>query len=229
MRPFAIFVALLAALIAASAGSVNSSADAAGTADGILRVVLSSDIDYIDPSLDYLTTGWEIQYAVACKLLNYPDADGSAGSRLRPEVAAAWPRVSSDGKTYTFAIRSGFRFSNGEPVTATSFADAFNRDANPALQSPSQSFIADIVGVEAVLRGQRKTISGIRVANNEITFKLTRPAPDFMSRVAMPFFQAIPDDLRRATNPAGVSNFASCGPYYVASWVRGRSLTIKRN
>ena len=55
--------------------------------------------------LDYLSSGWEIQYAVGCKLFNYPDKPGDAGSQLTPEAAAGSPIVSKDGKTYTFKIR----------------------------------------------------------------------------------------------------------------------------
>ena len=41
---------------------------------------MSSDLDYVDPGLSYLSTGWEIQYAVGCKLLNYPDTQGADGA-----------------------------------------------------------------------------------------------------------------------------------------------------
>ena len=50
------------------------------------------------------------------RLMNFPDTPPPAALRLVPEVAAAYPRVSSDGKTYTFTLRSGFRFSDGTPV-----------------------------------------------------------------------------------------------------------------
>src|SRR5262249_23832469 len=61
----------------------------------------------------------EIAYATCANLLAYPDAAGPAGGVLQPEVAAAMPRLSRDGRTYTFHIRSGFRFSrpSNEPVT----------------------------------------------------------------------------------------------------------------
>ena len=51
----------------------------------------------------------QIAYATCAKLLNYPDEAAPAGTRLVPEVAASLPRVSRDGRTYTFTVRSGFR------------------------------------------------------------------------------------------------------------------------
>ena len=87
-------------------------------AGGTYVVELSTDVDYTDPGLDYLSSGWEIQYATTCKLLNYPDKNAPAGSQLTPEVAAGFPTITNNGKLYTFTIRSGFKFSTGQAVTA---------------------------------------------------------------------------------------------------------------
>ena len=57
--------------------------------------------------------------------------------------------------------------------------------------------------------------------------RLTRPIPDFPARLAMPFFCAVPPDL--PTNPEGVGEFASAGPYYVAEYVPGRRVVLRKN
>src|SRR3954453_146520 len=170
----------------------------AGKTGGGFGVGLSTDIDYIDPQLDYLSSGWEIQYAVGCKLFNYPDRPGDAGSQLTPEAAVVSPIVSRDGKTYTFKVRPGMKFSTGENVTAASFANAINRVASQELQSPGASFIDIIQGADAALSGRVKTVSGVVAKGNTLTIKLLRPAPDLIARLAMPFFQAI--------NPALAAN-----------------------
>ena len=135
----------LLALVLVAATAVASPSTQAKKG-GTFVVELSTDIDYIDPQLDYLSSGWEIQYAVGCKLFNYPDKPGDAGSQLTPEAAAGSPIVSKDGKTYTFKIRPGIKFSTGEAVTAASFANAINRVASQELQSPGSSFIDIIAG-----------------------------------------------------------------------------------
>ena len=220
-RGLLLVAVLFAALLAASS--------AAAKTGGTFVAELSTDVDYVDPGLDYLSSGWEIQYATGCKLLNYPDTNGARGGQLVPEVATGFPKVSQDGKTYTFTVRPGFKFADGTPVTAQSFADAFNRDANPKLQSPAQAFVSDIVGANAVLAGQGTQISGIVVKGSTIAFHLTHAAPDLLSRVAMPFFQAIPKDLSQNLDPNGANVIKSCGPYYVADRVPNKSITIKRN
>ena len=96
-----------ALLVVAGCGGKTSASGTTGTATtpatigGTYVVELNTDVDYTDPGLDYLTTGWEIQYAVGCKLLNYPDRNGAQSSQLQPEVAAAFPTVSDGGKTPT--------------------------------------------------------------------------------------------------------------------------------
>ena len=87
---------------------------------GTLKTELNSDLDYADPQLDYYQPGWEMQYATEVKLFNFPDKNGAAGKQLVPEGAAGFPIISKNGRTYTFKIRPGFRFSppSGQPVTA---------------------------------------------------------------------------------------------------------------
>jgi ABC-type transport system substrate-binding protein len=75
--------------------------------------------------------------------VNYPDKSGLPGTIVIPEAATALPTVSSDGKTYTFTIRKGFKFNTGEEVTAQTFAHVIDRDLAPALQSPSVTFLSD--------------------------------------------------------------------------------------
>jgi ABC-type oligopeptide transport system substrate-binding subunit len=224
-----------ALLLVAGCGGGKKSASSTGATTTVAKtggtyvVELTTDVDYTDPGLDYLSTGWEIQYAVGCKLLNYPDKNGAASSQLVPEVAAAFPKVTDGGKTYTFTIRKGYRFNTGEHVTAQSFADALNRDASPQLQSPAQAFLADVVGAEDVFNGRAKTISGVVVSGDTLAITLVKPGPDLLARLAMPFFQAIDPKLAHDTNPNGVETPASCGPYHVADRIPNNSITIQRN
>jgi len=215
---------LLAAGFAGPADSASKGVAAGGT----LNVDLSTDVDYTDPALDYLSTGWELEYSTGLKLLNYPDKNGAAGAQLQPEAAAGFPKVSGNGRTYTFTVNAGFtKFSNGQPVTAANFAFAFNRDANPKMQSPSTPFLQDIVGAQAVIDGKASSISGIKVSGNKLSITLTQAAPDFLARVAMPFFIALPTNTPIDSN--GVEEPASAGPYYISDRVPNKSIVIKAN
>src|SRR5207253_4769786 len=97
------------------------------------------DVDSMDPALADGGVSRKLLYATCAGLVNYPDKAGPAGSQLRPEVAQALPTRSPDGRTYTFTIRRGFRFSppSGQPVTAQTFKDSIERTLNPAMHSYS--------------------------------------------------------------------------------------------
>ena len=124
-------------------------------------------LDSLDPAVANTLPSWTIMYATCAGLFNYPDRPGPAGSRPEPEVAAALPVRSADGKTYTFTIRPGFRFSppSNAPVTAQTFKFAIERALSPKITlGPARNFAADIVGVDAYEAGKAKHISGVRVA-----------------------------------------------------------------
>lgn len=209
---------------AAFAGPAASTPEKSTT----LRVALPTDVDHVDPALAYALSSWNMEYATCAKLLNYPDKPAPAGSRLVPEVAAGFPRVSRNGKTYTFTVRQGFRLSDGSRVTARSFAAAINRALQPKLLSPAASFVDDVVGAEEVLAGRAAEATGVRVRGNRLIVALTAVAPDFVARIAMPFFCAIPPRLPAVEGGVGAP-VPSGGPYYVAEWTRKRQLVLRRN
>ena len=76
-----------------------------------------------------------------------PGRQRRQGSQLVPEAATGFPKVSNSGKTYDFTVNAGFtKFSNGQAVTAANFKAAFDRDADPKMQSPALPFFSDVAG-----------------------------------------------------------------------------------
>jgi len=210
--------------------TVGVTAADAAKKGGTMRINSQSDFDYTDPALDYLSSGWNLEYATCVKLLNYPDKAGAAGSQIRPEAASALPKVSKGGKVYTFNVPPNrYKFSppSKQGVTAKTFKFVIERIANPEMQSPFQPFIADIVGAQAVLDGKAKTISGIKVKGSTLTITLTQGAPDFLARIAMPSFCALPTNT--PVDPNGVDAPSGAGPYYIAERTPKRSVVLKRN
>jgi ABC-type oligopeptide transport system substrate-binding subunit len=212
-------------LLLVAAATAAPSAQRGGT----VVVDMTTDVDYIDPQLSYYGETWKLEGATACKLMNWPDKEGAAGAVATPEVSQGLPLVSKDGKTYTFTIKPGFRFSNGKPVTAKSFADAFNRFANPKMQSTGVQFLDIVKGAQAAIDGKAGSISGGKATGNKLAVQLTKPSPDFLARTTMPFVQAIDTNLAGQIDANGINQYASCGPYYFASRTPGRSITLKRN
>jgi len=198
------------------------------TSERILRVnVNSTDITYLDPALNYDFYGWRLEAATCAMLLGYPDKSGPASARLYPEVAKGFPKVSGNGTTYTYTLRSGFRFSDGTPVTAASYARAIERALAPKMQSPAATFFSDIVGADKVLAGKATRPSGVTANGNTLTIRLTKVAPDFISRMAMNFMCAIPPNL--PVDSSGVNTPPGAGPYYISSKEKGSQIVLRKN
>jgi ABC-type transport system substrate-binding protein len=220
---------LVAAGFASPASSSPTTAAKHSAKGGTLRVDQRSDFDFIDPALAYFSHSWQGNYWADCKLLNFPDKEAqNGGLRIIPEVAAALPAVSKDGKTYTFSLKKTYKFSNGTQVTAANFKYAFDRDSNKTMSSPATTFMEDIAGEKAANAGNGH-ISGVKAIGKwKLQITMTKVAPDLLARMTMPFFAAVPTNTAITADGVGAPR-ASCGPYYYASWDKGRQIVMKRN
>ncbi len=203
---------IIAVLVLVVIGVVLASGRA-GASPPAHTLVVAQTLDFasLDPALAQTDEAWELEYATCAKLLDYPAVAGYRGTQLVPEAAEALPQVSADRLTYTLTVRPGWRFSNGAPVTAASFARAFGRADSPVLASPGSAYLRDV--------------AGWRASGRTLVIRLRRAAPDFPQRLALPYFCAVPT----STPNEQTDVLPSAGPYAVASYDRGRSLTLERN
>jgi ABC-type oligopeptide transport system substrate-binding subunit len=205
--------------------------------DGGTLLVGVREFDVIDPALarppdttyPFATATWPAEDATCALLLRYPVGPPPiVHYRLVPEVAATLPAVSGDGKTYTFTIRKGYRFSTGAPVTAANYAREMNRILDPSIDSFAAQYLKEVVGAVAVRKREAHTATGIRAVGNRLIVRLTKRVPDFPARMTMPYFCPVPGDLPVA--PEGVqAPLPGSGPYYIAEFVPGNRVVLKRN
>jgi peptide/nickel transport system substrate-binding protein len=229
----------VALLIAATTVGVASSAtQKAGSAKalkgGVLKVNQSAgSFDTLDPGLAYVTNDWEVLYSTGLNLVNFPNKAGQAGSQLFPEAAKAFPTISKNGKTVTFHLRKGLKFSDGSPVTAASYRRAWERILSPKMYA--QYGIFDqlnkmVIGAQAFTDGKASKISGISAKGLTLTFHLTKPNPTFVSILGMQWFNAVKPNMPYWKKSAsGILKYPSAGPYYIASNSPGRVVVLKRN
>ena len=218
--------ALLLVLGVGVAGTAGGSTGRDAREGGIFRVSFPF-FDYIDPALAYSGESWALLDTTCARLMTLPDKPTPEGFRLVPEVAADFPRISRNGKTYTFRLRSGFRFSDGTPVRASAFARAINRTLAEGIESPALQYTGDIAGAADVQSGKTQAAVGVTARGNTLVVRFTRPIGDFAAKTAMPFFCAVPPTL--PSDPEGVGRFPSAGPYVVTEYRPGERVTIRRN
>ncbi|MDP9269799.1 MAG: ABC transporter substrate-binding protein [Chloroflexota bacterium] len=194
-----------------------------------------------EPATEWSPEAFLIGDATCAKLANWVREAGGA-TRLQPEVAAAMPSISADGRTYTFQIRPGFAFSDasGEKVTAETFRYSIERALSPRLAetAPGVLFIDDIKGEDAFRNGTADHISGLVAAGDRLSITLVAPRGDLTSRLTLPFFcpvrlgtPIVPGGaVSRVSGPDGtVESLPSAGPYYLADRLNGEYAILKKN
>ena len=168
-------VAMLVAAI--SVGAASSTTKKAGSAEankgGTLKVnQAESDFDFVDPQLAYRTDDWAMIYTTSMPLVGFQEKAGAAGAQLVPIGATAFPTVTGNGKTYTFHVRPGLKFSDGSPVTAAAYQRSWERILSPKMGSPVGVNIhleSEIAGGTDFLNGKTQHISGVTAKGLTLT------------------------------------------------------------
>lgn len=162
--------------------------------------------------------------------LTRPTNDGE----IVPAMAESWD-VSEDGLTYTFHLREGITWSNGDPVTASDFEYAWKRIINPETGAPNASKMFIIEGAEAYFMGEG-TEEDVKInAVDDQTFEvtLTEAAPYFVELTArqttmMPVHQATVEADGSWATEAG-EGFVSNGPFNFVEWNHNGDYTLEKN
>lgn len=201
-------VSLLLAACSAGSGSDPDpgSDDGSATTDEQLSIGLVAE----PANLDFTTTDG----AAIPQALLYNVYEGlvqlSQDGEIEPGLAESW-EVSDDNLTYTFQLEEGATFSNGEPFTA--------EDAKFSIERVTSDWTVS-------LKAAMDVVDEVEVVSpTELTVTLKQPSNGWLyrmtTRVGAMFSQNGVDDL--ANDPVGT------GPYDVAKWTRGDSITLARN
>ncbi|BDC02902.1 TPA: ABC transporter substrate-binding protein [Clostridium perfringens] len=82
-----------------------------------------------------------------------------------PNVAESY-EVSEDGKTYTFKLNKGIKFTNGQELTAKDVAFTFTSICDPGYDGPRMDAVSNLVGYEEYNKGDAKSVEGIKVIDD---------------------------------------------------------------
>ena len=143
-----------------------------------------------------------------------------------PDLATSLPAVTDGGRTYSFHLRTGIRYSTGAPVRASDIRLGIERVLRAGNLT---TFYTGIRGARrCVATPARCDLSaGIVVddAARTITFHLDRPDPDFTDKLALPTGVAVP----RGTGAVVHTVLPATGPYMVARLGPPPQLLLVRN
>ena len=162
-----------------------------------------------------------------------------AAGKPSPEVAQSIE--TTDNVNYRIVLKPGWKFTDGSPVTAHSFVDAWNYGALSTNAQLQQSFFSPIDGFDEVSGGTsdgkpgRTAMSGLQVVNDlEFTVRLKAPTIDFLLRLGHSAFYPLPDIAFRDMAAFGRDPVGN-GPYKLAdspdgpSWEHNVKIDLRPN
>jgi peptide/nickel transport system substrate-binding protein len=224
---------LLTGVVAVAMGACSSSSSSppssSGKNGGTVTVAAGTAPLSADQGLDFTTQGTELYSVVNTPLLTFKrGVQGVGGTQIVPGLAKGMPTVSNGGKTYTFILRSGLHYSNGQPIKASDVTYALERDIKIPWQAAS--FVsAYIQGGTAYANGKAKTISGITTddATGKITVNLVAPFAPIVDIFALSGTAPVPQSTPMK-NLAGTGTIGD-GPYKWGPITAGQSYTLVKN
>ncbi|EUA24315.1 bacterial extracellular solute-binding s, 5 Middle family protein [Mycobacterium xenopi 3993] len=160
-------------------------------------------------------------------LMSY-DANGT------PTLEVAQSIDTTDNINYRVVLKPGWTFSDGSPVTARSFVDAWNYGALATNAQLQQSFFSPIAGFDelAAPKPVATAMSGLRVLNDrEFTVQLKVPTIDFKLRLGFSPFYPLPPVAFRDMTAFGQHPIGN-GPYKLAdgeSWQHNVKIDLVPN
>jgi YVTN family beta-propeller protein len=195
----------------------------------LVLIASQASFESLDPRFLTLLQAPQLRGMTNDGLVTFKHVGGSDGTALVPDLAISLPTPTGGATSYSFTLRRGIRYSTGRVVRAS--------DVRPSIEhlfeggSPGASFYSAIAGADACLPRPRTCDLSRGIVTNDatrtVTFRLARPDPDFLYKLALPFAYVLP-----ATTPAddlGSSALPATGPYRIVSYRPGHELRLVRN
>ena len=198
----------------------------AKTPDNTLSLQVASEPNKLDPALNSTVDGAALAILSFAGLCTY-DAEG----KVVPDLAESY-EISEDNLTYTFTMKDGLKWSDGEELNAEDVVYSWNRLVTPETGA-DYFYLAD-----GIARKEDKTLD-IEASEDGKTFTvhLSSPCPYFLDLCAFPAFYPVPQQSVEAaegadTNPGAwctEAGFVTSGPMTCKEWKHNESMTYEKN
>ncbi len=210
--------AVVLALACATAASATPLRDAATGAKRASDISVSfsniAETPTLDPAVAFSSDGFEFVRNVYEGLLEYVPG----GVNVRPLLATSW-KVSPDGLTYTFTLRTGVKFQDGSPFNAA--AAKLGLDRMKGVNQGPATLMANVVSTTA--KGANTLV--IKLKQPDVYFLGKLPKLPIVSAQAINAHKTASD--KWATKWFGTHS-AGTGPYQLDSWQRNSAINLKK-
>jgi oligopeptide transport system substrate-binding protein len=222
------FLAQLGAMVAIAAYVGAASAATNPDAASIVRLSQRNEPADLDPATATLPDEFFIIRALGEGLVILAEGGNPVAA-----TAESW-EISADGLVYTFHLRPGLRWSNGDALTAADFVASYRRLLTPATAAPKADLFFAVKNAQAYTGGKTADFStvGFR-APDALTLVITleRPTPHFLLYVASGPWIPVPPRVverfgRTWTRP---ENHVGNGPFVLTEWRANQRIVVRTN
>lgn len=223
-----LIAAMTVGLVACGSKSDDKKKSSSSSSDEkILSVEVGPDPETIDPALNSAIDGGEmILHAFEGLLKLDKNGDPEAGQ------AEKW-EVSDDGLTYTFTLRDGLKWSDGSDLTAEDFVYSWQRVCDPNLAAPyAETVLSMVEGYDEAIAGDITKLGVEATDDKTFVVHLSTPCPYFEDLAAFATLNPVQKATVDANGDAWATSadtYISNGPFYVAEWVPGSYILMKKN
>jgi peptide/nickel transport system substrate-binding protein len=212
-----------------SSEHTTASTPTAGATGGTLITLASAaPAGSPDPQVNYTGQEWGFLLVTHDPLIGFRRMSGAAGMELVPDLATAIPEPTNGGRTWSFTLRPGIKFSNGAALTGADVKATFERLFKIGNSPNAGTWYSVIVGADACIRHPKTCdlSKGIVVTGDTVTFHLTRGDPEFLYKLAMPFAFILP-----ASTPTKNVDIPppGTGPYKWVKYAPRTAMRVERN
>ncbi|WP_122618896.1 ABC transporter substrate-binding protein [Streptomyces sp. Tu 4128] len=207
IRSAAVAAAVAVGVTACSAPGGGGTGDGANAAESVV-IGVGSEPDTLSPLLGYGKDG------------NSKIFDGllarDTDLKLKPALATALPKITDGGLTYTYTLREGVKFSDGEALTAQDVVYTYRTVLDEKTNNTARSELDAVKDVRAT-------------GDDTVVFTLDYPYAAFAARTVLP---VVPEHVAGGQDPnTGDFNTkpVGTGPYVLTDWSKGEKLAFKAN
>ena len=198
--------------------------DVDGSTDSI-SVCIASEPDVLDPALNSAVDGATLDSHLFAGLAKW-DTNEEGNLVITPDCATELTEgvENADGTvTYTYTLREGMKWSDGEPVTAEDFEFAWKRAA-------SEELGADYGYMLEVIKGYPNDLAVEAVDELTLTVTLNNAVSYWNELLAFPAYYPVREDV--VADEAwctDASTFVSNGAYKMTGWDHNSVITLTKN
>ena len=162
---------------------------------GTLKLLAKAAGGSLDPQVNYTLEYWQLYRFTQDGLVTFKAAGGDEAFKIVPDLAVAIPKPTDGGKTWTFQLRKGIKFSNGKEFQPRDVLYSFERIFK--VHTPTAGgFYSVLVGADKCLKTPATCTSRRRSWSTRrswtVTFHLSAPDAEWLDKLAVPHAAMLP-------------------------------------